>query len=167
MLSAITPRLLLDKNQGIFTTQSCLGGSLSDRIVAGVAASTEACLAQESSKSRMVTQPSWARTISSFRPPSMRPQPRPGFLYPSPGLHRDAGGRSTMPPSLRQPTDTRELGSLCERTLDTRDWCVASGTVESPPWPRPSLCGGSDANTPKAFPDRSAPRSAPPSRTSA
>src|SRR5208282_1775497 len=64
--------------------------------------------------------------------------------------------------SLRRPGAASSC-SRCERSLDTRLDYVASSRVvrltcaPSPPWPRPSACDDSDANTVGVIRDRAAP----------
>src|SRR5215472_18102196 len=74
--------------------------------------------------------------------------------------------QSILRPALNRPGAPASC-SRCERPLDTACWCVASRRVvwptcvPLPPWPRPSACGGSDANTPCETWDRNGPPSGP------
>src|SRR5258708_6397098 len=86
------------------------------------------------------------------------------LLSASPAAAGDESAQSTLR-SIRRGGRPAPPASCSrhERSLDTRYSCAASSRVESPtslpppPWPLLSLSGGSDANTPNAYRDRSAP----------
>src|SRR5262249_47710334 len=82
------------------------------------------------------------------------------------GLPGCESAQSILRPGLNRPGAPASC-SRCERPLDTSCWCVASRRVVwptcvlLPPWPQPSACDGSDANTPCETWDRNGPPSGP------